>query len=333
MLAFSGKGADNHCVPSGTSVLVQPSFATEVLDALPDATAILDREGSIVAVNRVWRMFALDNGGRPEATGVGVNYLNVCVRSAETGCADAGEVFMGLQAVLSGATVESDREYACPSPAVGRWFNSRITPIGGSTGGALVSHVNISRRVRSEQDLTHRASHDSLTGLGNRMQFADELQRALGTQRGRRRSKADVGILYIDLDGFKAVNDTFGHDAGDEVLLDAAHRMRSQLRPQDCVARLGGDEFAICAQRIESQGLAQLALRLEAVLAKPHQIHGREVVVGGSIGIHIAAAGESVGEAIRLADQAMYLVKASHHDPEIVTSPADLGLRNGDGGH
>jgi hypothetical protein len=148
MLAFSGRGADNHGVPSATSVAVQPSFAMEVLDALPDATAILDREGSIVAVNRVWRMFALDNGGRPEATGVGVNYLNVCARSAETGCADAGEVFTGLQAVLSGATVESDREYACPSPAVGRWFNSRITPIGGSTGGALVSHVNISRRIR-----------------------------------------------------------------------------------------------------------------------------------------------------------------------------------------
>jgi diguanylate cyclase (GGDEF)-like protein len=312
-------------------VLVEPGFAAEVLDALPDATAILDRKGSIVAVNRVWHMFALDNGGLPEATGVGVNYLNVCARAAETGCADAEEVLAGLQAVLSGATVESDREYACPSPAVGRWFNSRITPIGGSTGGAVVSHVNISRRIRSEQDLAHRASHDSLTGLGNRMQFAEELHRALGMQRSRRRSKADVGVLYVDLDGFKAINDTFGHDAGDEVLLDSAHRIRSQLRPQDCVARLGGDEFAICAQRIEAEGLAQLALRLEAVLAKPHQVHGKEVVVGGSVGLHIAAAGESVTEAIRLADQAMYVVKASHHDRETVTSAENLDL-NGDGG-
>jgi diguanylate cyclase (GGDEF)-like protein len=332
MLVFLWKSADNHDVPSGTSVLVEPGFATEVLDALPDATAILDRKGSIVAVNRAWRMFALDNGGRPEATGVGVNYLSVCARAAETGCADAGEVLTGLQAVLSGATVESDREYACPSPAVGRWFNSRITPIGGSTGGAVVSHVNISRRIRSEQDLAHRASHDSLTGLGNRMQFAEELHRALGMQRSRRRSKADVGVLYVDLDGFKAINDTFGHDAGDEVLLDSAHRMRSQLRPQDCVARLGGDEFAICAQRIDSEGLAQLVLRLEDVLAKPHQIHGKEVVVGGSIGLHIAAAGDSVSEAIRLADQAMYVVKASHHDPDTGTPAPNLDLSNGDRG-
>jgi diguanylate cyclase (GGDEF)-like protein len=164
------------------------------------------------------------------------------------------------------------------------------------------------------------------------MQFAEELQRALGTQGGQRRSKADVGVLYIDLDGFKAVNDTFGHDAGDEVLLDSAHRMRSRLRPQDSVARLGGDEFAICAQRIEAEGLAQLALRLEAVLAKPHQIHGKEVVVGGSVGLHIAAAGESADQAIRLADQAMYVVKAIHHDRGTVSSAANLDLNNGDGG-
>jgi diguanylate cyclase (GGDEF)-like protein len=293
-------------------VLTEPGFATQVLDALPDATAILDRLGSIVAVNRAWRMFALDNGGRPEATGVGVSYLDVCARAAEAGCPDAGEVLSGLEAVLSGETVESDREYPCPSPTVGRWFNSRITPIGGSTGGAVVSHVNISRRIRSEQDLTHRASHDSLTGLGNRLLFQEELDRALGTQGGRR-STADVGVLYVDLDGFKSINDVFGHDAGDEILLNSAQRMRSELRPQDCIARLGGDEFAVCAQRITSEGLTQLALRLEAALARPHRIHGQEVVVGGSIGLHIAAAGEPVSEVIHLADQAMYLIKAQRH--------------------
>ena len=312
-------------------MLVEPGFATEVLDALPDATAILDRKGSIVAVNRAWRMFALDNGGSPEATGVGVNYLEVCVRAAESGCVDAKEVLTGLQAVLSGETVESDREYPCPSPTVGRWFNSRITPIGGSTGGAVVSHVNISRRVQSEEILAHRASHDSLTGLSNRLQFTEEVERALGA-RADRRSEADVGVLYIDLDGFKSINDTFGHDAGDEVLLNSAHKMRSVVRPQDCVARLGGDEFAICAQRITAEGLSDLAGRLEAILAEPQLIHGRKVVVGGSVGLHIAAAGESVAEAIRLADRAMYAVKARHHYRETAASAGHLVLGNrGDG--
>jgi diguanylate cyclase (GGDEF)-like protein len=93
-----------------------------------------------------------------------------------------------------------------------------------------------------------------ITGL-----FAEELDRALSTQGGRR-SEADVGVLYIDLDDFKSINDTFGHDAGDEVLLNSAERMRSRLRPHDCVARLGGDEFGICAQRITAEGLAQLAV-------------------------------------------------------------------------
>ena len=114
---------------------MEPGFTGEVLDALPDATAILDRKGSIVAVNKAWRMFSLDNGGSPESTGVGVNYLDVCARAADTGCADAGEVLTGLQSVLSGETVESDREYPCPSPSADRWFSSRITPIRGSIGG------------------------------------------------------------------------------------------------------------------------------------------------------------------------------------------------------
>jgi len=309
----SGDG-DRRVVPTGTGVPVATGFAVEVLDALPDATAILDRQGTIVAVNRTWRMFALDNGGRPEATGVGVNYLDVCALAAETGCADAGEVLTGLKSVLSGGTVESDREYPCPSPTVGRWFTSRITPIRGSTGGAVVSHVNISRRVRSEQILAHQASHDPLTGLANRLLFAEELDRALRTQGGRR-SRGEVGVLYIDLDHFKSVNDTYGHDAGDEVLLDVAHRLRSRLRPQDCVARLGGDEFAICTQGLTTEGLAELALRLEAALAEPHHLHGREVVVGASVGLHLAAPGESVGAAVGLADQAMYDVKRSHHHP------------------
>lgn len=312
-------------------MLVEPGFATDVLDALPDATAILDAEGSIVAVNRAWRMFALDNGGRPDATGVGVNYLDVCTRAAATGCEDAGDVLTGLQSVLSGESVESDREYPCPSPTVGRWFSSRITPIRGPTGGAVVSHVNISRRIRSEQILAHRASHDPLTGLSNRMLFAEELERALGAHGGRR-SKADVGVLYVDLDGFKTINDTFGHDAGDEVLLTSAHRMRTRLRPQDCVARLGGDEFGICAQRITSDGLVELARRLEADLAEPHLIHGQDVVVGGSVGLHIVAAGESVSEAIRLADQAMYVVKASHRDGGTGSAAADPDPDDGGGG-
>jgi diguanylate cyclase (GGDEF)-like protein len=284
------------------------SYTAAVLDALPDATAVLDRSGTIVAVNAAWRMFALDNGGRPETTGVGVNYLAVCDRAAAAGCLDAAEVLVGLRSVLAGETVESDQEYPCPSPSVGRWFTSRITPIGGPIGGALASHVNISRRKKSELALAHQALHDPLTGLANRVLFAEKLAEALTERPGRRRVP-DVGLLYIDLDGFKPVNDSYGHDAGDEVLQMVAHRLCAQVRPQDTVGRLGGDEFAVCAPRVDAAALSALASRIDKALAEPHRVHGHSVVVKGSIGVYLGAAGEIAAEALDSADQAMYAIK------------------------
>ncbi len=299
--------ADVH-PPEGQAFAGGPLFATALLDALPDATAVLDREGIIVAVNRAWRMFAIDNGGLPETTGVGVSYVQVCERAVAAGSADAAEVLAGLHAVLGGASVENDREYPCPSPAVARWFTSRITAIGPPTGGALAAHVNISRRRKSERDLVHRASHDPLTGLANRVLFAEKLADALKPRAGRA-DIADVAVLYIDLDHFKLVNDRFGHDAGDEVLLHVAHRLRGQVRPQDTVARLGGDEFAVCAPRITPAGAAGLAGRIDAALREPIQVHGTHLDSRGSVGVHLATLGDDAAVALDLADRAMYVVK------------------------
>ena len=216
-----------------------------MLDALPDATAVIDSAGVIIAVNRAWRMFALDNGGIPENTGVGVNYLQVCARSAASGNADALAILAGLRSVLAGETVEHDREYPCPAPGVQRWFISRITGLGLPQGGAVTSHVNISGRKRAEDELAHQAAHDPLTGLANRRLFLDRLTSAL-THRQGRATGGSIGVLYVDLDGFKSINDLYGHAAGDELLAVTADRLRTVVRPQDTVARLGGDEFAIC---------------------------------------------------------------------------------------
>jgi diguanylate cyclase (GGDEF)-like protein len=284
------------------------SFTAAVLDAIPDATAVLDRSGTIIAVNRAWQMFALDNGGLPETTGVGVSYLEVCDRAAAAGCLDAAEVLLGLRSVLAGETVESDREYPCPSPSVGRWFTSRITPIGGPIGGALASHVNISRRKKSELELAHQASQDPLTGLANRVLFAEKLAEALVESPGRRRVP-DVGLLYIDLDRFKPVNDIYGHNAGDEILQSVAYRLMAQVRPHDTVGRLGGDEFAVCAPRIDAAALSLLARRIDRALTEPHRVHGRSVVVKGSIGVYFGAAGDGAAQALESADQAMYAIK------------------------
>ncbi len=283
-------------------------LADAVLDALPDATAVLDGAGTIVAVNHTWRMFSVDNGGHPDATGVGVNYLELCRRSADAGCADAALVRDGIQSVLDGKTVHRELEYPCPSPAAGRWFLLRVNPLPAPARGAVLSHVNITRRKQAEQELAHAAAHDPLTSLANRALFKERLAHAL-TARDGRPSRDGVGVLYLDLDGFKLVNDNYGHQAGDEVLLLTGSRLRKQVRPQDTVARLGGDEFAVLAPRITAKGLARLAARITDELRKPHFIHGETITVPASVGAHLAAPGESVKHALQCSDDAMYQVK------------------------
>ncbi|HEY5355002.1 MAG TPA: diguanylate cyclase [Streptosporangiaceae bacterium] len=288
--------------------MTSDGLARAVLDALPDATAVLDRAGTIMDVNQTWTMFAVDNGGQPESTGVGVNYLDLCTRSAEAGCQDARRAADGLRAVLAGDAVQRELEYPCPSPAVNRWFLLRITPLGGDLAGAVTSHVNITRRKMAEQTLAHQAAHDSLTGLANRSLFADRLTSAL-TGRRSQASSTQVGLMYLDADGFKQINDTYGHDAGDEALLTIGHRLRSHVRPQDTVARLAGDEFAVVAPRISADGLDGLVGRVSTALSQPHLIHGHLVPVPVSIGSYLAAPGEASDTALRQADQAMYAAK------------------------
>jgi diguanylate cyclase (GGDEF)-like protein len=288
---------------------IAPFDGCAVLDAIPHATAVLLNDGTIVAVNRAWLMFAADNGGTPERTGPGVNYLDVCRRAAASGCSDAAEVEGGLHTVFAGGAVESALEYACSSPAVGRWFVLRITQIAGVEPGALVSHINITRRKIAEQNLERRATEDSLTELANRVLFSERVTDALTPGRPPGESRADVGLLFIDLDGFKPVNDTYGHAAGDEVLQVVATRLKMVSRTQDTIARLGGDEFAVLSPRITPAGLAALARRIREALSDPHLIHGARVVIGASVGAYLATRGESVIDALGHADQAMYGIK------------------------
>ena len=252
-----------------------------ILDALPDPTAVLDGNGVIISVNRAWRVFAEQNGGRAADTGFGVNYLDVCTRAAASGNKDAMEVLAGLRAVLAGDSVEREWEYACGSPFAAAWYISRLSAIGGPAGGAIASHVDVTRLKRSEDELSYLASHDALTGLANAKLFTDSLAEALTPQHGRA-ALADVGILYIDLDGFKPVNDAFGHATGDELLLAATHRLLGLVRQQDTVGRLGGDEFAICVPRISADctgrtgGPGDLRTRPAAPGARPVDHRRRE---------------------------------------------------------
>jgi len=174
--------------------------------------------------------------------------------------------------------------------------------------GGLVSDLraNLHARHTLEQELKHRALHDPLTGLPNRALFYDRLEHAL-----TRRSD-QVAVLFLDLDDFKTVNDTYGHQAGDELLCVVGDAIRHSVRGEDTVARLGGDEFAVLLDRDASVGLAtELAGRLQSAIGAPWTIAGSERSIGTSIGISVGTSGATTAETLmREADVAMYVAKS-----------------------
>jgi diguanylate cyclase (GGDEF)-like protein/PAS domain S-box-containing protein len=175
-------------------------------------------------------------------------------------------------------------------------------------GALLVCLDDATSRRNTERMLVHAALHDSLTNLPNRRLLRDRLDTALARAH---RSLSTVAVLFIDLDHFKDVNDTFGHDAGDEVLVGVAAGIHSALRSCDTVARLGGDEFVVVCEDVTSEDdVTGLADRLLEGVRRPVTVHGRAVSVAASIGIAIAGPHAETGEElIRLADLAMYRAK------------------------
>jgi diguanylate cyclase (GGDEF)-like protein/PAS domain S-box-containing protein len=159
----------------------------------------------------------------------------------------------------------------------------------------------------TEDDIRHRALHDPLTGLPNRALFMDRLQQAI--ERLRRRTSA-TAILFLDVDRFKLVNDSLGHEIGDELLAAAAPRLKQALRSSDTVARFGADEFAILLDEIGGERDAiEMAQRVAAVFTRPFVLAGNEHFVTTSIGIALACGGERAEDLIRDADAAMHRAK------------------------
>ena len=179
-----------------------------------------------------------------------------------------------------------------------------------SDGGWLTTHEDITERRRAEEEIIHLARHDPLTGLANRAEFNARLEDA--TKRLKRNGGA-IAVMMLDLDKFKAVNDTLGHPAGDQLLIEVARRLKSSVRETDVLARLGGDEFAIVQEGAANQHEAALALaqRIINAICQPFDLSGQQASVGTSIGIALAPQhGSDPEELLKRADLALYNVKA-----------------------
>ncbi|WP_374223815.1 putative bifunctional diguanylate cyclase/phosphodiesterase [Streptomyces sp. ISL-11] len=195
----------------------------------------------------------------------------------------------------------------------GDWLNVEST-VNRHHGGLIFNSRDVTERVRLQAQLQHTAEHDPLTDLPNRALFTKRVQQALT---GRRATDAGTAVLFIDLDGFKAVNDTVGHQAGDELLVQAARRLQDSVRSGDSTARFGGDEFAALIigdgtrdPAAREYRIHEIADRLRLTLSQPYRVEGgTEVRVAASIGVAFAEPGITPGALMRNADLAMYRAK------------------------
>lgn len=178
-------------------------------------------------------------------------------------------------------------------------------------------------RSRTRSQLVHQAMHDVLTGLPNRALFVDRLEQALARSE---RTDGLVAVIFLDLDRFKTINDSLGHDAGDRVLVEVAARLQDVVRPSDTLARFGGDEYTVlCEPTSAYQGLA-IADRLAVALSVPIESGGHEVFLTASVGIAFGRHGDQPADLIRDADSAMY--KAKERGPgEVETFDVEMRTR------
>jgi Amt family ammonium transporter len=279
-------------------------FFQQLFSNSPTGIVILDPEDRVVDANdsflELFRCQLADLRRRP---------INDCIVPAEL----ADEAARLSRAVLAHESVnahETTRRRQDGS-AVEVALTSYPIEISGRLIGAFGIYADITQRKQFERELYHHAYHDALTGLPNRSLLSEQLERSL--RRVERRDGYALALLYIDLDRFKVINDSLGHEAGDEFLKEIARRLEACVRPGDATARLGGDEFTVILEDLHHRRDAtRVADRILAALSRPFRVADQEVASSGSIGIAYGSPSyASADELLRDADLAMYRAKSA----------------------
>jgi diguanylate cyclase (GGDEF)-like protein/PAS domain S-box-containing protein len=286
-------------------IIMEPTnihFHARLLDAVGQAVIAADPQGNIIYCNRAAQ--ELYGWSAEEAIGRPI----VEVTRSEALMEQAEEIMTELMAGRSWTgEVVVHRKDGTTFPAL-----VTDTPAHDEEGNlvAIIGvYTDITERKRMEERLEYQAFHDLLTNLPNRRLFMDRLSQTLRHTERRRERK--VALLFMDLDNFKIVNDSLGHELGDQLLVAVVERLRNSLRPEDTLARLGGDEFTVLIEDVGSpENVVRVAERIVEDLRGPFVIEGREVFVSASIGIAMGdARTKSSEELLRDADTAMYQAK------------------------
>ena len=296
------------------------AFVRSIFDSVDTHLAVLDRAGVIVDANEHWLQEVRSGESDMKDATIGDDYL-AFLRNTDT--EESRVVAAGIEAVLDKTRPNVSFEFPLERVDGRSWYQLSVQPLRAPDGGVVVGHRDITERKRAEEALEHQALHDMVTDLPNRTLLRDRLRQAI---LAARRRNTQVALLFIDLDRFKELNDTFGHQAGDTILREVGERFVDAVRASDTVARLGGDEFAVliplAADRDEALMVARRAL---ASLQQPFSVEGESAYIEASIGIVLCPEhGEDVQTLMRRADVAMYAAKRAGSGMQIYEQDKDL---------
>jgi len=232
---------------------------------------------------------------------------------------DRADVHHALKALVAGSvqTYDIDCRFVRADGST-VWLNANVVAVPGAEGHAdhlIACYVDITDRLEHARVLTRQATSDPLTELPNRTEIMTQLGKAIA-------ANDRVAVLYLDLDGFKEVNDRFGHAVGDSVLVATANRISAVIRPTDCVGRLGGDEFVVVLPGADVKTASAIAARVEDAVAMPVRVGDCIAVVSASIGFADARPGTDPGRVLTVADADMYRVKRLRKDAAAAATSA-----------